>query len=362
MKVPERFKAGISRYQPSDADDLATFQRAQFGADARQLDPARIAWLFERNPCRSDEDAPLWMCRRKGEVVGQQAEIAFELLADGQLCPAAWAIDLMVEPAWRLKGVGPGLTATQLDGHDIVVGLTQSAEALNAYLRGGWTDVGVVPMYVRPIDARRFLRVAPAPERLRPLGPVAGPVVRGIDVLAGLSLRGIGAHLVPVDRFDERVDEVWATAHSDYPVLAVRDAATTRWRLDERPDADELRRYYLMRRSRTIGYVALRHQDRWGDQAAFVIDYLAPRHWVAPLLTLAARAAGRDGAFALVCRTLNEPLDRALQIAGFLRRGVDVTSPLHLVLHCTDTVDDAVSTRFAKSCNWYLTLADSDMS
>ena len=41
MKVPERYKVGITRYPPADADDLHTFQLRTFEAGTRQVDAAR---------------------------------------------------------------------------------------------------------------------------------------------------------------------------------------------------------------------------------------------------------------------------------------------------------------------------------
>ena len=55
MKVPARFKVGITRYTPADADDLLAFQLATFGPGVRQFDADRAAWLFDRNACRTDE-------------------------------------------------------------------------------------------------------------------------------------------------------------------------------------------------------------------------------------------------------------------------------------------------------------------
>jgi GNAT superfamily N-acetyltransferase len=357
--VRARYLVGISRYQDSDAADLRAFQERMFGEGARQLDPQRFAWLFERNPCRSPEGPGLWVCRRDGKIVGQQAEIAFELSVGGRARPAAWTIDLMVDPEWRIKGVGPGLVATQLASCELAIGFTHSEAAVKVYQRGGWAQVATVPVYLRPLDTGRALRHAPIPPRLRRLAEIAAPVVRGVDSLLAAGARAAGLRLVPVDRFDERVDDVWAAAAKDFPVLARRDAATTRWRLDDRPDADRLRRYYLQRRGRTLGYVAMRPTERAGDPAALVVDYLAPVRWVTPLLTSAAHAARADGATVLVCRTLCQRADRALRRAGFIRRGDDVEAPLRFFAHSAP--DERDRSAIEDAANWLVTAADSDL-
>ncbi|HEX8802810.1 MAG TPA: hypothetical protein VF743_01415, partial [Acidimicrobiales bacterium] len=171
--------------------------------------------------------------------------------------------------------------------------------------------------------------------------------------------RAAGLRLVPVDRFDDRTDEVWAAASPDYPVVAVRDAAVTRWRLDDRPDADRLRRFYLERRGRTIGYVAVRPTTWSGERAAVVVDYLAPVRWVAPLLTLTAIRSRRDGAVALTCKTLNRGADRSLRAAGFLRRDRGTDPAIRFMFRCVE--GEARSRLVDDPANWLITSADSDL-
>ena len=61
-------------------DELAAFQLRPFEAGSRQVDAVRAAWLFDRNPCRTDDATrDMWVCRRDGAIVGQQAEIPFDL-------------------------------------------------------------------------------------------------------------------------------------------------------------------------------------------------------------------------------------------------------------------------------------------
>lgn len=362
--VRNRFKVGITRYETGDAADLAAFQRSTFGEDARQLDPARFEWLFERNPHRRDGEGPsLWICRRKGEIVGQQAEIPFTLDVDvdGTAVPGGWAIDLMVAPDWRIRGVGPGLVETHTDEDHLLVGLTQNEDAAGLYLSAGWTELGSVPVYLRPVDGRALLLTAPGMARLRPLASVVGLGLRGVDAVLGGLLRALGLALVPVDRFDDRVDEVWERAASRYEVLARRDRSTVAWSIDDRPDADEYLRFYLVRGSTTLGYVVLHETRHWGGRTMAVVDYLASPRWVPPLLTLAAHQARREGALAMMCRTRCAPADRALRLSGFSRRGLDVASPLRMFVHGPDG-DDAVPAAVARSDAWFLTLADADLS
>jgi hypothetical protein len=361
--VPARFLAGITRYQDSDAADLREFQLRTFGEGTRQLDRQRFAWLFERNPCRSPEGPGLWVCRRDGKIVGQQAEIAFELSVGGRVRPAAWTVDLMVDEAWRIRGVGPGLVATQLAQRGLAGGLNLSEHGKRTYERGGWSDLGLVGVYVRPLDVNRAMRLADVPDRIRRLAPVADVGLRAADLALTGAARAANLRLEPVDHFDDdRLDEVWALASRDYRVLAVRDAATNRWRLDDRPDRDRMQRFLLRQGDRVLGYVVLRSNAGDGERAAVVVDYLAPVRWVAPLLTLAAFEARRDGAVALLCKTRNVPADRRLRAAGFLWRQAVGDDPIRFMFRCDEEAEGGEVARLVTDPDaWFITSADSDL-
>jgi GNAT superfamily N-acetyltransferase len=360
VKVPERFKVGITRYTADDAADLAEFQLRTFGAGTRQVDSARAAWLFDRNPCRTeDATRDLWVCRRNGAIVGQQAEIPFDLRVGDHEHRAAWAIDLMVDDAWRLRGVGPALVATQLEGRSIVAGLNLSDKGHATYTRGGWTDLGVVPVYLRPLDLARAARLGTVPGRVEKVAPVAGPVLRAIDSAAIAALRGAGARLEPVDRFDERVDEVWRASAAHHPVATRRDLAMLRWRIDQRPDRDALHRHLLVVRGRALGYVVMRFGGTAAAPTLVIVDYLAPPRWVGPMLLAAGVAGRRDGAIAMSVKTRNEPADRYLRAAGFVRRERGTDDPVRFMVHCTD--DERVCALVEDPDRWFVTSADSDL-
>lgn len=359
-KVPERFKAGITRFQPGDAseaEELAAWWLEAFGSG--WLAPDRNAWLYEQNPCLGTDGPGPWLCRRGGKIVGQQGEVPFELQVGHDIRPAVWAVDLHVDDAWRLRGVGPGLIATLLERNPIVCMVDLSEEGYAAFTGAGCADLDTVPAYRRPLDARRALAMEGAPAALRRFAPILGPALRLADGLAAAGTRLSGARLVPVDRLDERVDEVWAASRSAYPVLARRDLAALAWRIDQRPDRDHLRRYYLLRRGRAVGYVVLRPTTSSGQPAVVVVDYLAPPRWVAPLLLAAGRVARRQGAVALAVKTRNQRADRALRSAGFIRRARDHDRELRLLVHCTE--DEHIDALVGEAGAWFLTSTDSNL-
>ncbi|MBF0375522.1 MAG: GNAT family N-acetyltransferase, partial [Alphaproteobacteria bacterium] len=149
MKTSLRGRGGVARVGPADLDDLRAFQRRHFGPDSRQADEAAFAWRFERHPLRGPDGPDLWIARREGQVVGQQAILPFPLrVGDGER-RAAWAIDLMVAPEWRLCGVGPALYGEVQQSEATLCGLGVSDDALPAFRRAGWLDLDRVPRWLR---------------------------------------------------------------------------------------------------------------------------------------------------------------------------------------------------------------------
>ena len=359
MRMPTALLAGIRRYRADDAADLADFQLRTFGPDTRQVDRARDAWLFDRNPYRSGDDRDMWVCRRDDTIVGQQAAIPFVLQVGAVDHPAAWGIDLMVADEWRMRGPGPALLTTMLAEHPIV-GVVNMSDAGYALCQGmGFTDLGIIPVYLRPLDLVRAADLGGLPGGARRVAPVAGPLLRAADTAAVAALRAAGVRLERVDRFDERVDEVWRVATQAGDVMmARRDAQAVAWSIDERPDRDRMQRYYLVRRGRTLGYVVLRTSSSAETHGVVVVDYLAPPRWVAPMLVAAGVDARRQGAVAMSVKTRNEAADRYLRAAGFVRRARGADHPIRFMVYCRD---DELRSQLAERGRWYTTSADCDL-
>src|SRR5687768_10218169 len=142
----------VKGYDVTEKAALREFQRAWFGPTSRQFDDDFSAWLFEQNPHRNRAASTLWLCKRDGVVVGQQASIPVCLQVGEREYQAAWGIDLMVHADWRLKGIAPALNAVYTQSADVLLGLGLEDPPYRAFLRAGWHDVGTMALFVRPLD------------------------------------------------------------------------------------------------------------------------------------------------------------------------------------------------------------------
>lgn len=346
----------VRRYEPGDAERRLEFDLRLYGPGTRQVDQERFAWLYERNPFRSPEGYDYWLAEAGGHLVGHQAQIVHELSIRGARHLSSWGVDLMADPGFRNRTAGPALINNMLSLRPIGGGINASVRGRRAGQTFGASELGYVSVYIRPLDLRAVTGERGSSTKVRAAAGVGHPVLRTVDRSLARAGRAGGALLEPVDRFDPRVDEVWRASAPDYPVLMVRDYEATRWRLDDRPDRDCLLRYYFVVKGRTLGYVAMRPSRR--SSAMVVVDYLAPTRWVAPMLTLAASEAGRHGAGALVCKTVNPRADPWLRRAGFLKRdrGLDQEMLFSMICNDEQLAGDVLDIE-----KWFVTAADADL-
>jgi GNAT superfamily N-acetyltransferase len=320
MSYAERLARAVRRAGPEDEDALQAFRRAMFGPEGRQTRPEYARWLFGENPHVAPGAPPMWLMERGGGVVGQQAAIPVPLEIRNRAFSAQWAVDLMVHPEWRMRGVGPALSQAQVDSCDVALALSVSEAAYKAFLTSGWTDMGQLPFYVRPLQAERLVAAHGAPWWLRELAHWTPDRAVGGSawVAARLLERVSGTHLVPIPAFDSRADALWVDAKADYGVVARRDHATLRWRFDQCPHRDRYHRFYLVRPGEVLGYAVTRVEAWHGVPVGRIVDHFGPARWVAPLLGEVVEQMHADGLAAVFYEGLDQRAARALFGLGFV--------------------------------------------
>lgn len=358
MKCPARYREGITRCDAADLPAALVFRERAHPPGAPAASPQYFRWLYAEQPLRRDEQPALWLCRRGGAVVGQQGALPVELSVDGRRLRAAWAIDLHVEEAWRRRGVGPAMMAHLCDQQSVTLGLDVSDAAGAMMLRGGWEEVGRLPLWVRPLDPAALLRA-----RGRPLPPGVAAALRATAAAGSMALAALpfaaGLRVEPMTAFDARADRLWASVAGTRPVAAVRDSESLGWRFDApwpRRRA-ELRRLYLLRRDRLVGHAVLRH-GRWREvPVTWLVDCLAEPRALPALLARCVDEARRAGDAALIWQALDPYATGALRLLGFVR----FESQMRLLIHFGTDLDVAVMERLRDPRCWLVTRGDADV-
>lgn len=287
----ERALQGIAPCTEADLADLRDFQSRVYGDRASLVPSAFIDWLYRANPQAPDGAIGPRIARRNGGIVGQQGEWPIELRVNGEFVPAAFAIDLMVDERWRLRGVGSALAEAQRQAQRITCGVRMNEHVQEICERSGWIDLGDVDRYVVMVPGAASTQVVGS---WREQAVAAGLQVALAPCRALRSVHTRHHRLVPVDAFDERADDVWSRAAPDYRVIARRDTESLRWRFDDSPFAGSYCRFFLLNRGFPTGYVVMRRTVVGGAVTLRIVDYLAPLGELAALFSLCVEEARRD--------------------------------------------------------------------
>lgn len=356
MSYAEGIARSVKRYQPDDKPALREFQRQFFGENARQHSESWHEWLFEKNPNRQSEGASLWICVRDGAVVGQQGSIPVVLKVGESERNAAWLIDWMIHPAWRLKGVAPALLSINAQHNELMLGLSLEDLAYRTVHRSGWEDIGRLSLFARPLDPAASLRALNLPGALAVFTPralvggTASAAARLSGVVSGLSMEGL-------DDFDERVDGIWAAAKDEWPIVVKRNFRYLRWRFDLIPERAVYSRYYFKRRGEVVGYAVVRLAAWRGKTIGRVIDYFAQRRYIAPMLAMMIDALNTPQVMAVFIEHHVQGTELTLRSLGCFN-----VRPEHrqrFMYHVRDKTSPLAG-QLAKHESWFLVPADAD--
>lgn len=168
----------VAPYSEAHAEGQRSLARRMWPAKERRRDPAYLRWKF-RGPATGE--VPGLLVALDGDaVVGQLGLIPVDLAVDGEVRPAQWACDLMVDDRVRRGGTGTRLLRAGMEGERITLGSEPSPAADVAMARAGFRPIPGPTKMVLPIDASHVLewklrgRTRPL---ARPLGTLAAPWV-----------------------------------------------------------------------------------------------------------------------------------------------------------------------------------------
>jgi GNAT superfamily N-acetyltransferase len=316
--APHAAEPRVTPWSEGLPGEALEFQRRMIGPHCRQADPARADWLTTANPLRRPGEPPTWLAWSEGEVVGIQAGIAGELAIGPRRYPITWAVDLMVDPEHRGRGVASALVEAQhgTSRVQLAYGVTEGGAA--TLKRAGSVHVATASAYLFPCDARVVTAKAPGRVGAALARAAVAPVLAALGAVTRRAARR--THLAPIAEFGTGVDAIWDEVRSEYPVVVPRDSTWTRWRFDECPQRNEFERYEVVRGGRAVGYVVLRESEWQGQPVLEIVDYLVRRRHLRGLFARVAVLARRRSAAAVVCITLNRPARHQLRSIGFVNR------------------------------------------
>lgn len=331
---------------------LESFQQGVFPDRARQTNRDFRNWLYlTKNRGR------LLYCEKDGIVAGQQGMIDTELQVQSRGVPAVWAVDLRVRPEWKMKGLGVALIGTALSQNGVVLAVGISDDAHKMFKRQGWVDLGRVASFIRPVSARGMAKHG-SPQSFigRAIRSMIAFVLEICDfklrILLGFGRRGI--EIERVKKFDDSIDSFLSTWAAEHVVSCARSADFLNWRFRDCPLDSEYQIYKFSDKDKLMGYMVLCSGERNGKQTLFVEELISrPEHYRL-LVDSAIRFAYEQGLDAIYYRGLDSKLQQTLSRRLFVGR----SDGPRFMFHCDN---DRIGSVLAKSANWRISSADSDM-
>jgi hypothetical protein len=318
----------ISPYVPDSRDRLLDFRAVHYGFGSTRAEASYVDWLYS-DPYQSQPGTPaLFVCADRDRIVGAQGLVRISLKAGDQYFPSAWVIDFAVRRELQRNsglGLGPGgigsaIARASREVVPVRLAMNVSAAAVPLAVRDGWQHVCDVPLWIRPLDARK------AQEGRHPRLTALGAAAVGQVALDALFDHGVRIarqrrlQLVETRAFDERGDAVWSSVSSDYSIICGRSQAYLQWRFDRFPRPNAYTRFWLRDAAGIVGYVVTSISDHKGLRAGFLIDYLCRPRTSASMLALTLETFREAGAVLVYCLNLRPAANKMFRPLGFLLR------------------------------------------
>jgi hypothetical protein len=363
------------------AEAMAEFIRSTWSpsATADSVRTAR-AEAAAQNVAEPGVPPPTWIALRAERVLGYVTTIPVRFWDGERSWPGYWIKGLMVLPEFQNGPIGYAVMKAAVARLPRSGGLAVASQARRLFVALGYTDVGPIPNWIRPLAPGALLsrldlealgltgmpRWLPASVRLARATGMATVVgwagdwaLRGVAAasrLSGLGLQATGPFPAPAGG---ELDALWESARPGFPFGVVRDAlymlrrypvsasSPYEWVVVRRRGA--LAGVAILRRPRTDGDPRLR-----GIRVATLVDLLFPsadRATGLALLGAAERAGRRMGAEAILATS------SARVLVPLLRRQCYVALPgnVHLLYRDASEEDAHLSNSLH---DWWLTRGD----
>lgn len=296
-----------------------------------------------------------------GEAIGCAGIERRELWCRGQAVQAALLADFAIDRKHRV-GFPAVLLQRAVQRHveprfALSYGFPNAA-AIAVHLRTGYTELGKMARYVRPLRVARYLERRFGHRRVAQGAAVAiDPAVRAMGWAASVR-PALRYDLRWLDDVDERFDALWAVAAPSLPIACRRDAAMLRWRFLRAPaEACQVAALLDKASGRLAAYAIVRagHGDTAG--LAELVDFLGETPAALDaLLAMIVPALERRGHDAISVRFLGSPaLASQLARHRFQFRAADRSIIVRPTASCPIAGDVLRDARM-----WYVTDLDED--
>ncbi len=353
-------------YQPGDEQGILELWRLVFSEGEQERGTlAYWNWQFRDNPAGL---ASIRIAADREKIVGQYAVIPMRLQIQGRPVTATLSLDTMTHPDYRRQGMFETLATelyAELDkaGVPIIYGFPNDNSLGGFVKKLQWTHICSLPVYVRPLRPGIIVQQVVSNPALAAVAKPIAELAGAIAFRPGALPETIQRKICWLERFDERVDVLWAKMYDPRKIAVTRSAEFLNWR-------------YLG--SPTRGYRALAFEEKGDLVACAILRCMEQFGLHGGMITDLLSQPGREDALqaileAAIAYFAAQEMDLAVclsygdnRVTALLKRNRFLLPPKQFAYkewHFGGRVGNGeiAAAVISDSANWYLTFGDTDI-
>jgi GNAT superfamily N-acetyltransferase len=343
----------IARFERSEEAEAVRLLTERFPPEEREAAYerrlARWRWQYYTNPNNLDSRPPVWVARAGRDLVGLVGGVPVRLRTPEGGVAAVWAMDLVVAPAMRGRGLGKRLMVEIADAAPVILGLGWTAAGLKADLAAGLKVFGGFRTGSLVISPVRVGIWALRQKHYKEIGRLLSAVIK-----AGRERRHVPAGANAVSDFPPGTAALWDRVARAYRFSVDRDTAYLDWRYGSHPR--HVYKIVFIGPAASPAAIAVCRSAGGRPGLGIISDILVDPHDSQSLLDVVEAAVGflrSQGAIAV-------SVDLPPVLAGHLARDFRYAAfrPLEMLVRSSDRRLEDLGIMDARA--WYISLSDSD--
>lgn len=347
----------IKQFELSEKSALLDFLRTAYADNRRMSDASFWDWHFLENPYVEANNLPVWIAKDADKIVGQLAATPVKLQVGGERKDAVWILDLIVDSAYRGKGIAKKLVLAAEAFCPLGLGVNTNEQTAPLLLQKlGWKIVRKIPRYNKLLFPGEALREI---SRINPVRRLVNFCYAPLRPRPQKNFFGTHKNLRFVEEFDSSFADLWRESAAQWSCAIAREPDFLRWQYERQPGKKfDVLGFY--ENDKLLGYAVLffRRLDASGALPKAAITDLCyhpskPIETIDALLEGALQLALERRAGTLVTDVVDAAIEKRLAFFGFNR----VKNPLQLMVKSAERQDVLYD-----ASRWFLTRGDSDIS
>ncbi|MDD5431732.1 MAG: GNAT family N-acetyltransferase [Candidatus Omnitrophica bacterium] len=208
-------------------------------------------WEFKNG---LDGNAVIYVAELEGSIVGHFSGVPFKFKLGNNTLTAYYALDLMVSPECRRKGIATSILKTSIGSgvleNSLSYGMANDIHLSLGTRKFNYLTLGFIPRFIKDNSGWfSFSRIK--------------------NVFNIYSKKRI--KITSIDSFDEEANEFWAKVSKNYSAATVRDADYLNWRYVSKP-YNNYKKFLIRENGEIVGYFVLECKTVVGLIVEILID------------------------------------------------------------------------------------------